>query len=72
MDDLSARTVLTGMLDTAKAETARMEARLRELNLDYEADPWELTAAQIRRVAERVTRRRLEAEALEAAVSKFL
>lgn len=71
MDDLSARTVLTGMLNTAKADTASLEERLTDLNADYEEDPWEDTAAQISRIAERVTRRRLEAEALEVAVSKL-
>lgn len=73
MDDLSARTILTGMLNTAKTDTASLELRLLStLNEDYEKDPWEGTAAQITRIAARVTRRRLEAEALEAAVAKFL
>ena len=71
MDDLSARTVLTGMLNTAKADTASLEKRLTDLNADYEKDPWEDTAAQIARISGRVTRRRLEAEALEVAVAKL-
>jgi hypothetical protein len=71
MDDLSARTVLTGMYNTAKADTASLELRLSTLNEDYEKDPWEDTAAQIARISGRVTRRRLEAEALEAALKKF-
>jgi chaperone required for assembly of F1-ATPase len=70
--DIPALLVLKRMLSTARTDTASLEARLSSLNADYEVDPWEDTAAQIRRVAERVTRRRLEAEALEAAVAKFL
>lgn len=71
MDDKAALIVLTGMHVTATMDVASLESRLKDLNADYEKDAWEDTAAQIRRVAARVTRRRIEAEALAVAVAKF-
>jgi hypothetical protein len=71
MDEKAALTVLNNMLDTARTDTASLEMRLKSLNEDYAEDPSPDTAAQIERVAARVTRRRLEAEALAVAVTKF-
>lgn len=71
MDDKTALTVLTNMHATAAADTASLEMRLKSLNEDYAEDPWEDTAAQIGRISGRVTRRRLEAEALAVALKKF-
>lgn len=71
MDDKTALTVLTNMHATAVSDTAALDERLKSLNEDYAKDPWADTAAQISRISGRVTRRRLEAEALAAALQKF-
>jgi hypothetical protein len=71
VNDKDALTVLTNMQATAEMDAANLEDRVAELNADYAKDPWEDTAAQIVRLTERSVRRRLEAEALAAAVAKF-
>lgn len=71
MDDKSALIVLTGMHVTATTDVAFLEKKLAKENAEFEKDPDPLTARIIELTAAKVTRRRLEAEALEAAVAKF-
>lgn len=71
MPDTEAKEIVTDMMNTAVTDTVNMQRRLKELNLDYEADPWELTAKQIERVQNRLERRVKEAAALAIAVTKF-
>ena len=71
MDDKSALTALKNLLARTEQEVMSCDMRLKSLNEDYAEDPYPDTAAQIERVAERLTRARVYAEALAIAVTKF-
>jgi len=71
VDNKAALTVLTQMRDTAQIDTASLESKLAYENAEFEKDPDPLTARIIELTAAKVTRRRLEAEALAVAVAKF-
>ena len=71
MDDKSALTVLKHLLERKEQEVESSDRRLKQLNADYAEDQWEETAAQIKRVAKRLTLARLDAEALAVAVTKL-
>ena len=71
MDLLEAQEVIQDMLDTAVKEVARTTERLKELKAEYEQDPWELTAKQIKLVEARLEKRTREAKALGVVASSF-
>jgi hypothetical protein len=70
MTEKEANAVLTKMLQTAVMDREKLKLRIRELELDYEADPWEDTAAQIPRLEARLAQKIKEADALAIAVLK--
>jgi len=71
MDDKSALTALKNLLARKQQEVWSCDVRLKTLNEDYAEDPYPDTAAQIERVAARLTLARIDAEALSIAVQKF-
>lgn len=71
MDNKSALIILRQMHETAAKDAAALNKRLVDLDADYAKDPWEDTAVQISRIAARLTRKQLEADALAVAVAKF-
>lgn len=60
---------LRSMLATAKSDRAAHIERLREYKEDYKVDPWEDTAAQIKRTEARIWSGDLRIKALEYAVA---
>lgn len=71
MTELEAKELLEAMAERAETDVINMRRRIRELELDYAEDPWELTAKQIERVGNRLVVRGDEAKALRMAVTKF-
>jgi hypothetical protein len=71
MTEKEATAVITEMLQTAVRDRENLKLRIRQLELDYEADPWEGTAAQIPRLEARLSRKIKEADALAIAVLKL-
>lgn len=71
MDLLEAQEVIQDMLDTGVKEVGRITARLNELKAEYEEDPWELTAKQIKLVEARLEKRTREVKALGVVASSF-
>lgn len=71
MNDKEAHIVLRDMRDRKLAEIPELEEKQRRENAEYAEDPHPLTARIIQINTEKLTRARLEAEALAIAVSKF-
>jgi hypothetical protein len=71
MTDLEAKETIEAMRWTAESETTRLKERIAKLEEEYADDQWEETAAQIRRLGDRLVVRGLQAEALAIAASKF-
>jgi hypothetical protein len=71
MDDKSALIALKNLIDRKSEEVSSCDMRLKQLNEDYAEDAWPDTAAQIERVAARLTRARVDLDALTVAISKF-
>jgi hypothetical protein len=57
------------MLATAKTDQESYRARLKQYKEDYKVDPWEDTAAQIKRTEARLWSGVVRIEALEYAVN---
>lgn len=71
MKDSEAHIILRDLLNRRLAEIPQLEKKQAEENAEYEKDPHPLTARVIEINTEKLTRARLEAEALAIAVSKF-
>lgn len=71
MNDDQAHKILRDMRDAMLNEVALLEMRLVHENAEYEQDPDPLTAHIIERTAAKVTLKRIQAEALAIAVTKF-
>lgn len=71
MDNKSALIILRQMHETATKDAAALDKRLAVLDADYAKDPWEDTAVQISRIAARLTRKSIEADALAVAIAQF-
>lgn len=71
MTELEAKELLEAMQARAEWDVVNMKQRVKELERDYAADPWEGTAKQIERLGNRLVVRGDEAKALAIAVTKF-
>lgn len=60
---------LRSMLSTAKSDQTSLRHRLADLKKDFKADPWEDTAAQIKRTETRLWSGEIRIKALEYAVN---
>jgi hypothetical protein len=71
MSDTEAHDIIVAMRDTAIADFVSIKARINKLKEEYEADGWDITAAQITRLETKLTKRTTEAIALAIAETKF-
>lgn len=71
MKDTEAHAVLREMRDTALKEVPELEAALTQARKDWAEDPDPLMEHIISINADKLARRKLEAEALAIAVAKF-
>jgi len=71
MTDTEAAKVIEEMFETAVEDVRELYRRIEELRKDFQTDPWEDTAAQIKRLEARHAKRAKEAAALAIASMKF-
>jgi len=60
----NAHAIVEQLVETRTKDIKSIEKRIEDLEVEYEYDPWEGTAAQIKRLKLRVIHYRLEVEAL--------
>jgi hypothetical protein len=60
----NARAIVEQLVESRRTDIRSIERRIEDLEVEMEHDPWEGTAAQIKRLKLRVIHYRLEVEAL--------
>lgn len=71
MTDLEAKETIEALHAAAVNDRMALVLRIDDLKEEYRNDPWEDTAAQIRRLEDRLVVKGLHAEALAIAFTKF-
>lgn len=71
MQDTEALEVIKHMRDTAVNDCVNLQRRITELKAEYEHDAWDVSAAQIKRLKERLEKRVRETQALALAATQF-
>lgn len=71
MNEAEARNIIEIMKTTAWVDVFNLTQRIEELERELVFDGWEETAAQIKRLKDRLAKRDTEAHALSIAVTKF-
>lgn len=66
----NARAIVQEMLVRRRDDVPALEKRIESLEKDFAVDPWEGTAAQIKRLQTRLVHARLEVEALEIVLAE--
>jgi hypothetical protein len=71
MELTEAQAIVRTLLDTAVNDSVKLALRIDDLKTEQEADPFEGTEAQIKRLQDRHVKKVQEAEALAVIVATF-